>query len=233
MNDLPTLPPQDDGTTVPSQMGMTRPSTSVPPYVSQPRPAVPPPYVRPAPRLAAQSAFYLPWWSLILLLILVLAAAVLIVLLVLALGNNGAVAVQNTPEFRILTAQPLSDLAQVPLSSPELLMPEVIMGRDRPAELSLAGPTLPPIVFTPTPFPISVGVTVIVQGVGDQQLNVRDKPGVMGTTVLFRSAQGTLFMVLEGPAQADGFAWWRIQNAANPAQQGWAVSNYLRPVAPQ
>jgi len=232
MSELPTLPPQDDGTTLPAQMGATRPSAAMPPYMP-PGPPVPPPYVRPAPRAAAQSAFYLPWWSLIVLLILVLAVAVLMVLLALALGNHGAVAIQNTPQFRILTAQPLPDLAQAPLASPQALEPEVIMGQERPAELALLGPTLPPIVFTPTAFPISAGVTVIVQGVGDQQLNVRDKPGVMGTTVLFRSAQGTLFTVLEGPSQADGFAWWRIQNASNPAQQGWAVSNYLRPVAPQ
>jgi len=229
MNDLPSLPPQDEGATVPSQSGLTRPSAPIPPPI---RP-LSPQYVPSAPRPVVQSAFYLPWWSLILLLIVVLVVAVLLVLLVLGLGNHGAVAIQNTPEFRILTAQPLPDLAQGPQPSLEALAPEVIMGQDRPSELALLGPTLPPVLLTPTPFPISIGVTVIVEGVGDQQLNVRDKAGVMGTTILFRSTQGTLFTVLEGPAQADGFAWWRIQNASNPAEQGWAVSNYLRPIAPQ
>ncbi|MCS6834461.1 MAG: hypothetical protein NZ750_00390 [Anaerolineae bacterium] len=232
MSNLPTLPPQDESATLPAQIGVTRPSAPVAPHAPPRVSPMSPPYVRPAPRIAAQSAFYLPWWSLILLLIVVLVVAVSLVLLTLALGNNGAVAIQNTPEFRVLTAQPLPDVLQAPLVSPEALVPEVIMGHNQPTELALIGPTLPPVVFTPTPFPISVGVMVIVQGVGDQQLNVRDRPGVMGTTVLFRSAQGTLFTVLEGPAQADGFAWWRIQDTSNPAQQGWAVSNYLRPIAP-
>jgi len=71
----------------------------------------------------------------------------------------------------------------------------------------------------------------MVIDVGDQQLNVRDLPGVMTSTVIFRSPEGSRFTVLEGPNLVDGLTWWRIQDVADPARVGWAASNYLE-VAP-
>lgn len=165
------------------------------------------------------------------MLLVVLMLAGLIVALVLSMGNRGAVAINMTPVLRVLTAAPSTPAVYSALTS-ETLEPQIIVAGNSGAALSLIGPTLPAIVFTPTPMPITIGATVSVQGVGDQQLNVRDKAGVQGTTVLFRSTQGTLFIVVEGPAQADGFTWWRIQNPANTSETGWAVANYLRPLPP-
>jgi len=45
--------------------------------------------------------------------------------------------------------------------------------------------------------------------------------------VEFRAEEGTEFIVVDGPRQADGLTWWQIQAPDNPAQTGWAASNYL------
>ncbi len=68
---------------------------------------------------------------------------------------------------------------------------------------------------------------VVVANVGDQELNVRDVAGVTTSEVLFRSAEGTEFSIIDGPQQADGFTWWRIQDPITQ-QLGWAVANYLQ-----
>ena len=75
---------------------------------------------------------------------------------------------------------------------------------------------------------VGVNRQVIVVDVGAQQLNVRDTAGVIGTTVLFRAEEGTIFNVVDGPQQVDGLLWWKIQAPNNTARTGWAASNYLQ-----
>jgi hypothetical protein len=67
---------------------------------------------------------------------------------------------------------------------------------------------------------------VVVVEVGDQELNVRNIPGVTESQIIFRSPEGTEFSIVDGPQQADGFTWWQIQDLTS-AQRGWAVANYL------
>jgi hypothetical protein len=177
-------------------------------------------------RRRGQAAFYLPWWSVLAMLIVVLVVAFGIVGVVLTLGSRPPV-VQVTPIIRIITAQPTANTG-AGLALPSLA-PVIVVGSPAPPpQLALEGPTLPPVVFTPTPVPIVVGSTVAVSGVEREQLNVRDRAGVQGTTVLFRATEGTVFSIIGGPTQADGFTWWQIQNPAAPDQAGWAVANYLR-----
>ena len=77
------------------------------------------------------------------------------------------------------------------------------------------------------PASLAVGMQVRVANVGEQELNIRSLPGVAGSQVLFRAAEGSAFKILDGPRPADGFTWWQIQD---PASQlgGWAVANYLQ-----
>lgn len=178
-----------------------------------------------------QGMLYFPLWSLGLMLLLVMIIAFAIVFAVMALGGNSSVPEQE-PVVRIVTQQAsntpnIPDPDEVILATPTL--PEglqVILPEQTPVNLALDGPVLPTIAFTTTPLPLSVGVRVVVANVGDQELNVRDVPGVTTSQILFRSDEGTEFSVVQGPQQADGFTWWQIQDPTT-GQSGWAVANYL------
>lgn len=77
------------------------------------------------------------------------------------------------------------------------------------------------------PTSLAVGMPVRVAYVGEQELNIRSLPGIAGSQILFRAADGSAFHIIGGPQPADGFTWWQIQD---PASQlgGWAVANYLQ-----
>lgn len=77
------------------------------------------------------------------------------------------------------------------------------------------------------PTSLSVGAQVKVANVGEQELNIRHRPGVAGSQVLFRAAEGSTFNILGGPQQADGLTWWHIQDPFSQLD-GWAAANYLQ-----
>lgn len=182
----------------------------------------------PAPRRAVESPSVMPpWWSFLLMLFFVVAAVLGIVMLVLALGVRSAPL--STPRLEVLTADPAL-LAQSITPQPQaggesgvriLSVPTVAFVMD--------GPMLEPN-YSPTPISIVIGRTVIVVDVGDQQLNVRDNPGVLGTNIVFRAPESTAFIVVDGPLQGDGLTWWKIQDPNRAGREGWAASNYLQPV---
>lgn len=181
-----------------------------------------------------QGVLYFPLWSLGLMLLVVMVLAFAIVFLVIALGGKSSVPEQDAV-IRIVTQSAsntpdIPDPDEVVLATPTLPSGvQVVLPEETPVNLNLDGPALPTIAFTNTPIPLSVGVQVIVANVGDQELNVRNVAGVTGSEVLFRSAEGTEFSVVDGPQQADGFTWWQIQDPAT-ALRGWAVANYLQVV---
>lgn len=239
MSDTPPLPklPETDGDTAPTDLERTRAHT--PMAIPPPRPpqGAPPrtgqmrrpttthiPRAVPPPRRPQDSAFYLPWWSLVLMLLVVLMIVFGVVALVLVLGGREPILV-TTPIIRIITAEPTEPNVFARSTDVPALNP--IGGQNPPPQFALEGPTLAPVLFTPTPVPILVGSLVTVRGVGNNELNVRNAAGVQGTQVLFRSPEGTVFLVVDGPMQADGFTWWRVQDPANPARAGWAVANFL------
>jgi hypothetical protein len=211
------------------QKTTSHPATSKP---RQQRPTqrrpVQPPYPQRKPR---SSALYLPWWSMVMMLIVVLLASFLVVGGIYFLGGSTPVSTTQEPIVRIITAEPTLDNNAV-TNPTELPATQIIVQSDENVVLELTGPTLAPVVFTATPQPITVGSAVVVAGVGDQELNVRDNAGVLTTSVIFRADEGTRFVVVDGPTQADGFTWWQIQDTTNASLIGWAVSNYLS-VAPE
>jgi hypothetical protein len=97
-----------------------------------------------------------------------------------------------------------------------------------PPSFVLSGPTLSVTEPSPTPRSITIGENVSVIDVGEDRLNVRDAAGVFDTGVIFRADEGDIFTVIEGPAQADGLTWWRIQDPFNSTRTGWAAANYLQ-----
>lgn len=167
-----------------------------------------------------------PWWSFVIMLFLVGGVVIGLVILVLALG--GRVPPQPAPRLVILTVDPTVLVSQsiaagitpAPSLAPIVNRPQV--------SFEMSGPALPTPSFSPTPEVVAIGKTIVVVDVGDQQLNVRDNAGVSGTTVIFRAPEQSQFVVVEGPTQADGLTWWRIQDPNTPTRNGWAASNYLQ-----
>jgi hypothetical protein len=234
---LPPLPESSNEDTSQTNTQRTRPQ-SVPPRSRPSAPIGQPHIMRPQPHLVSsdirrlrpprrrRSMLVLPWWSILVMLAGVMTVVFGIAGLFVALGQR-ATPQAVTPIIRIITAQPTAPQAQFPqaTSAPLIQLPGIGNGA---GQLALEGPTLPPVLFTNTPVPITVGITVVVNGVGANQLNVRDRAGLRGTTVLFRAPDGTRFTVIGGPQQADNFIWWQIEDVNNPANRGWAVSNYLQ-----
>lgn len=200
-------------------------------------------------RARRDSGLYLPLWSIGLMLLTVCGLTVGIVLLVLSLGADNRQPVnalgtplpptQPPPVLIVSSPVPTQRPASFPASPATPTLPPQFDPAfndgllQAPADFSLAGPTLPPVEISPTPVPMGIGVGVLVVDVGDQQLNVRDEPGIFGTEVLFRAAEGERFRVIGGPVQQDNFTWWQIQDSANPQRTGWAASQYLRAVSVQ
>jgi hypothetical protein len=74
------------------------------------------------------------------------------------------------------------------------------------------------------PGPLRAGVRAVVAGAGDC-VNVRENPST-SAKVMQCLADGARLKLEEGPVNADGYQWWRLEGL------GWAVSNYLSALAP-
>jgi len=181
---------------------------------------------RPPRQSTRNSGLYLPWWSLALMLVGVLVVSFGLVGVVYLLGNPTGTVDEATPIIRIITAEPGAAAQQLPTAQSPAT--QVVSGGAAPSSLSLEGPTLEAVQFTPTPVPITVGSQVAVEGVDENMLNVRDVPGVTASTIVFRAEEESIFTIVEGPSQADGFTWWRLQDPSDATRTGWAVANYLR-----
>ncbi len=85
-------------------------------------------------------------------------------------------------------------------------------------------PTL--VIASPTPPGLYIGGGAIVAGTGSS-LRLRSDPGLQSTT-LKTVDDGTRLKILEGPRDADGLTWWRLEDASDGAQ-GWAAAKFLTP----
>ena len=183
------------------------------------------------PNIPQKSASPLPpWWSCLLVTVAVIFCVGGLAVGFIALG--GAKPTPPATQLVILTAPPAAlTQAAAPIGSLSAPLGASPQNADSGGVLILAGPTLPAVIFTPTPQPIAQGITVVVVDVGDQQLNVRERPGIVDVAIAFRAPEGAQFMVGDGPSQGDGLTWWRIDDPST-GRSGWAASNYLQPVVP-
>lgn len=97
---------------------------------------------------------------------------------------------------------------------------------------------VPPTVAVPGPLPspspapsselprVEPGGWVRVRGTEGEDLRLRAAPSLRGETLSFVK-EGTLLRVLEGPVEADGYTWWRVQSPEDRA--GWAAGQWLAP----
>ncbi len=201
-----------------------------------PEPRHKPPRQQTADR-GGNASLFPPLWSIAATLLGVFIAVATLVMILILMGGNAAPA--RPPELIVLTAPALerataavadlndaNDMVTPEAdSSPIQIQPPVAT-----VEFVMQGPVLPTPYLSPTPLSIMLGVTIRVIDVGDNQLNVRERPGVIDVPVAFRAPENTLFTVIEGPSQADGLTWWRLQDVQSSQRVGWAASNYLEVV---
>ena len=115
-------------------------------------------------------------------------------------------ATDAAPTARVITITPS------PVIPTPTLLPEQVV------------PTL--VIASPTPTGLYIGGSAIVAGTGSS-LRLRSDPGLQSTT-LKTVDDGTRLKILEGPRDADGLTWWRLEDAADGAQ-GWAAEKFLTP----
>jgi hypothetical protein len=103
-----------------------------------------------------------------------------------------------------------------------------------PAQIPTRTPTAG--IETPTPTPpvavdgIYVGGYVQISGTDGQGLRLRAGPGTTFDP-RFLGMDAEVFMVKDGPKEADGFTWWFLEAPYDPERSGWAASDYLTVVA--
>ena len=107
-----------------------------------------------------------------------------------------------------------------------------------------AGDTLTPVMVQSTPVPppstpapvptvpaeIAIGIYVQVSGTEGNDLSFRAGPSTNHARLKI-VAEGAVLKVLDGPAEADGYVWWQLQDVSDGVV-GWAVADYLEPTVP-
>lgn len=81
----------------------------------------------------------------------------------------------------------------------------------------------------PPPGDIAIDAFVEITGTGGDGLRLRVGPG-LDREVRLIGLEAEVFMVQDGPQQADGFTWWHLEGPFDESRRGWAVANYLRVV---
>jgi hypothetical protein len=97
----------------------------------------------------------------------------------------------------------------------------------------LPTPTFDPSATTPTLLADTIGIGGYVQisGTEGDGLRIRATAGLNGETV-FRGEESEVFLVKDGPQQADGYTWWYLVAPYDETRAGWAVVDFLAAVPP-
>ena len=97
----------------------------------------------------------------------------------------------------------------------------------------ILAPTLALVpMLTQTPPPgaqkqFTAGELVEVFGTEGEGLRIRENPS-LAAEILMLGLESEVFEVVEGPIEADGYAWWRLANPFDPSKGGWAADPFLR-----
>lgn len=129
-------------------------------------------------------------------------------------------------------------------------MAAVFLGRNPtpPAEVTPAltmihAPTQTPVPAAPTATPtitttarvvlpegeIGVGIYVQVSGTEGAGLRIRSEPG-LSSSVNFTALDAEVFLVIDGPVEADGYTWWRLEAPYDQTRSGWSAGDFLSPI---
>ena len=145
----------------------------------------------------------------VLIAALVIASVLLCTSLVYILVRRPAAPAPDlTPASAVLTVIP------APTSTP----------RNLPPTLTPIPPTAMP---SPTPAAGEIAIGVYVQvATGGDALRVREEPG-LSTAPLFLAFDSEVFLVTNGPQQADGYTWWYLTASYDASRAGWAAQDFL------
>lgn len=97
-----------------------------------------------------------------------------------------------------------------------------------PATLTPIPPTPAP-TYTPAPGQIAAGVYVQIHDTGVEGLNIRSEPG-LASDVIFSGYDSEVFLVTDGPREADGYTWWYLTASYDTTRFGWAAQDFLEVV---
>jgi len=111
-----------------------------------------------------------------------------------------------------------------------------------PADLTvIVAPTLTPNVtptatvdpFAPSPIPtgLAIGSYAQITGTEGEGLRIRSQPGLTGEPV-FLGLDSEVFLVQDGPREADGYVWWYLVAPYDETRKGWGAANYLTFITP-
>lgn len=222
-----TTPPPNEPPVRPEDTSPSDATRAVPPMPAPPPPPAPEKRKRRAARSSKQSnPLYLPLWSVAVMLLLVFCGTFSIISLVLLLGGNTPGG--GEPRVVIITAipSPTFDVQGAPTATATsgLLPSEGNQGAV--PTFALEGPTLPPVILSPTPISIAVGQTVTIT---EDQVRLRAAAGLDGDLISYL-AIGTQFTIIGGPQQASGLTWWQVEDPTQPLVRGWVAADYLQPI---
>lgn len=128
--------------------------------------------------------------------------------------------------FALLTRRATPDPAPA-LASPPTAAPT----RPAPTRTPIFSTATPPP--TATPLALHVGGLARVVGTGGRPLRGRESPGLQ-SPVTAAFPEGEQVRLVEGPVDADGYTWWRIEGQSGA---GWSAQGspegavWLEPVA--
>ena len=126
----------------------------------------------------------------------------------------------------------------------------LLLGRDpvpaavvTPVTTKIAAPTLTSKPADPTSMPsatptslfflpegvIGVGAYVQVGGTEGAGLRMRSEPN-LDSDVNFTALDSEVFLVIDGPEEADGYTWWHLEASYDQTRNGWSVGDYLTPI---
>lgn len=86
--------------------------------------------------------------------------------------------------------------------------------------------TVDPFAPTATPTGIAVGSYVQISGTEGQGLRIRSDPSLSGNPE-FLGYDSEVFIVQDGPREADGFVWWYLVAPYDETRVGWAAADFL------
>jgi hypothetical protein len=123
-----------------------------------------------------------------------------------------AVLIFVLPDSQVSGEQPVAMLTIIPAHTATVTM--------APTQ-AFPSPTVPVAVDG-----ISQGVYVQISGTDGVGLRLRSGPST-GNEPRFLGMDSEVFLVKDGPREADGFTWWYLEAPYDPGRSGWAVSAYL------
>ena len=73
---------------------------------------------------------------------------------------------------------------------------------------------------------IQTGVYVQITGTNGEGLRIRSNPG-LNAEVNFYGMDNEVFLVQDGPIEADGYTWWFIAAPYDTNRSGWSAAYFL------